>query len=349
MSGSSTSATTSPPHDVRAGALLLVRAVQYLPDDCVVVAVVDPGVGTSRRLVGVEVAGGVLLGPDNGLLAPAVAMAGGARSVGVARQPRVPPARARADLRRARRARPGGRAPRRRGRRWPSSGTRGGSRRPGPRPGLAPRGPRRRLHRRRGVVGRPVRELPAQHRPRRARRGRRAAGVPGRGARRRARSGPPAGCTPTPTPSRRSWCCWSTPTACWRWPSTASRRRRPSVCAPAAASPWCPKAPRSTSPSGASREARDDGHDRHPPRPHPRRRHRPVRPAARALIIRSLTARRDTRLAAVRSLASCSAPPSLRNRVRGELEVMRCPKPSGASGGHSPASERPRGGYPAPQ
>src|SRR5437763_3793039 len=70
-----------PPHDVRAGALLLVRAVQYFPDDCIVVAVVDPGVGTSRRLVGVEVAGGVLLGPDNGLLAPAVAMAGGARSV----------------------------------------------------------------------------------------------------------------------------------------------------------------------------------------------------------------------------------------------------------------------------
>jgi S-adenosylmethionine hydrolase len=70
-----------PPHDVRAGALLLVRAVQYLPDDCIVVAVVDPGVGTNRRLVGVEVAGGVLLGPDNGLLAPAVAMAGGARAV----------------------------------------------------------------------------------------------------------------------------------------------------------------------------------------------------------------------------------------------------------------------------
>jgi hypothetical protein len=70
-----------PVHDVRAGALLLVRAVQYLPDDCIVVAVVDPGVGTERRLVAVEVDGGVLLGPDNGLLAPAVAMAGGARSV----------------------------------------------------------------------------------------------------------------------------------------------------------------------------------------------------------------------------------------------------------------------------
>jgi S-adenosylmethionine hydrolase len=70
-----------PPHDVRAGALLLVRAVQYLPEDCIVLAVVDPGVGTERRLIAVEVAGGVFLGPDNGLLAPAVAMAGGAQRV----------------------------------------------------------------------------------------------------------------------------------------------------------------------------------------------------------------------------------------------------------------------------
>jgi S-adenosylmethionine hydrolase len=46
----------------------------------VVLAIVDPGVATSRRAVAIEVAGGegVLVGPDNGLLAPAVAMAGGA-------------------------------------------------------------------------------------------------------------------------------------------------------------------------------------------------------------------------------------------------------------------------------
>jgi S-adenosyl-L-methionine hydrolase (adenosine-forming) len=45
-----------------------------------VLAVVDPGVGTERRAVAIEVAegAGILLGPDNGLLAPAVAMAGGA-------------------------------------------------------------------------------------------------------------------------------------------------------------------------------------------------------------------------------------------------------------------------------
>ena len=70
-----------PPHDVRAGSLTLVRAAQYLPDDGIVLAVVDPGVGTDRRLLAVEVEHGVLLGPDNGLLAPAVAILGGARTV----------------------------------------------------------------------------------------------------------------------------------------------------------------------------------------------------------------------------------------------------------------------------
>ncbi|MGZ4677656.1 MAG: SAM hydrolase/SAM-dependent halogenase family protein [Acidimicrobiia bacterium] len=69
-----------PPHDVRAGALTLVRAVQYLPDG-IVLAVVDPGVGTDRRAVAVETESGILLGPDNGLLAPAVAMIGGALRV----------------------------------------------------------------------------------------------------------------------------------------------------------------------------------------------------------------------------------------------------------------------------
>jgi hypothetical protein len=67
------------PHDVRAGSLALVRAVQYLVPG-VVLAVVDPGVGTERRAVAVEVGDGkaVFVGPDNGLLAPAVAMTGGA-------------------------------------------------------------------------------------------------------------------------------------------------------------------------------------------------------------------------------------------------------------------------------
>ena len=67
------------PHDVRAGGLALARAVEYL-NPGVVLAVVDPGVGTDRRAVALEVGQGssVLVGPDNGLLAPAVALVGGA-------------------------------------------------------------------------------------------------------------------------------------------------------------------------------------------------------------------------------------------------------------------------------
>lgn len=68
-----------PAHDVRAGGLVLARAAQYLTAG-VVLAVVDPGVGTDRRGIAVEIGDGdsVLVGPDNGLLAPAVALVGGA-------------------------------------------------------------------------------------------------------------------------------------------------------------------------------------------------------------------------------------------------------------------------------
>jgi S-adenosylmethionine hydrolase len=67
------------PHDVRGGGLLLARSAQYLAPG-VVLAVVDPGVGTDRRGIAIEVGGGqsFLVGPDNGLLAPAVSMVGGA-------------------------------------------------------------------------------------------------------------------------------------------------------------------------------------------------------------------------------------------------------------------------------
>ena len=71
-----------PAHDVRAGGLALARAAQYLVPG-VVLAVVDPGVGTDRRGIAVEVGDGqsILVGPDNGLLAPAVGLVGGATRV----------------------------------------------------------------------------------------------------------------------------------------------------------------------------------------------------------------------------------------------------------------------------
>ena len=76
------------PHDVRAGGLALARASQYLAPG-VVIAVVDPGVGSVRRAVALEVGDGqsILVGPDNGLLAPAVAMCGGATAAVVLDNP----------------------------------------------------------------------------------------------------------------------------------------------------------------------------------------------------------------------------------------------------------------------
>jgi hypothetical protein len=63
-----------PPFDVAAGARALVRSVPHLGDG-VVLAVVDPGVGSARRGVAIQVhADGrqrFFVGPDNGLLLPA--------------------------------------------------------------------------------------------------------------------------------------------------------------------------------------------------------------------------------------------------------------------------------------
>ena len=66
--------------NVRAAALALTRAVQYLPEG-VCLAVVDPGVGTERKAIAAETPWGSFIGPDNGLLSPAVAMVGGARKI----------------------------------------------------------------------------------------------------------------------------------------------------------------------------------------------------------------------------------------------------------------------------
>ena len=62
---------------IRDGAFLLWSSVPYQPIG-VHLAVVDPGVGTERRAIALEVArGDRLVGPDNGLLLPAAARLGG--------------------------------------------------------------------------------------------------------------------------------------------------------------------------------------------------------------------------------------------------------------------------------
>ena len=57
-----------PPHDVRAGARTLAACCAYYPPGTIFVAVVDPGVGTTRRGVAVDVGDYRLVGPDNGVL-----------------------------------------------------------------------------------------------------------------------------------------------------------------------------------------------------------------------------------------------------------------------------------------
>jgi S-adenosylmethionine hydrolase len=69
---------------VDAGALLLADSMPYLAEEAVVLAVVDPSVGRDRDIAVETEDGRVLVGPDNGLLAPGWRAAGGpARAVSI--------------------------------------------------------------------------------------------------------------------------------------------------------------------------------------------------------------------------------------------------------------------------
>jgi S-adenosyl-L-methionine hydrolase (adenosine-forming) len=77
------------PHAVREGATILANSLPYCPPG-VHLAVVDPGVGSARRALAVRAGLGdrVLVGPDNGLLWPALERLGGAtQAVDVSRSP----------------------------------------------------------------------------------------------------------------------------------------------------------------------------------------------------------------------------------------------------------------------
>lgn len=56
-----------PPQNIAAASFNLMNAFPYFPDETVHIAVVDPGVGSQRRGIAVQLNGGFLVGPDNGL------------------------------------------------------------------------------------------------------------------------------------------------------------------------------------------------------------------------------------------------------------------------------------------
>ncbi len=70
------------PYDVFGAAWFLRAIVDYWPPDTIFVCVVDPGVGSARKIVAMERRGQIFLAPDNGLLSVVAAEVGGAtRSV----------------------------------------------------------------------------------------------------------------------------------------------------------------------------------------------------------------------------------------------------------------------------
>jgi S-adenosylmethionine hydrolase len=64
------------PQNILGGSLALEAGWPYFPEGTVHLAVVDPGVGSARRALAVRTRGHYLVGPDNGLLTPALMDAG---------------------------------------------------------------------------------------------------------------------------------------------------------------------------------------------------------------------------------------------------------------------------------
>ncbi len=72
-----------PRGDTRAAARAVARYWRRYPEGTVHLVVIDPGVGTARRALACSASGRFLVGPDNGVLSPALSSAEGARCVSV--------------------------------------------------------------------------------------------------------------------------------------------------------------------------------------------------------------------------------------------------------------------------
>lgn len=76
-------------HNVAQAAFFLAASLPWLPPGSVVMAVVDPGVGTDRRVIALDVAGCRIVAPDNGILTLVLSGADGFRAFDLT--PTTPP------------------------------------------------------------------------------------------------------------------------------------------------------------------------------------------------------------------------------------------------------------------
>lgn len=60
------------PQNIQEGALVLFRSYRYFPAGTIHVAVIDPGVGTNRRPIAMQLGDYFFVGPDNGLFSPII-------------------------------------------------------------------------------------------------------------------------------------------------------------------------------------------------------------------------------------------------------------------------------------
>ncbi len=70
-----------PPQNIAAARFCLMNAYPYFPPETVHVAVVDPGVGSQRRAIAVQLAEGYFIGPDNGLISGILSFSPAIRAV----------------------------------------------------------------------------------------------------------------------------------------------------------------------------------------------------------------------------------------------------------------------------
>lgn len=73
-----------PPRDIRAGAIVLAETARWFPPGTIHVAVVDPGVGSKRRVVYAHIGTQQFVGPDNGVLSRLALLDRPSKIIGVA-------------------------------------------------------------------------------------------------------------------------------------------------------------------------------------------------------------------------------------------------------------------------